>query len=131
MNSKRIGNISEAKILAKCVEKQWVVLLPFGDNERYDLVIDRGGGFERVQVKTGRLRNGVIIFNAHSTVGRARTNSHKGYLGEADLFGVYSSELDKVYLVSVNNVGSTVVSLRVDEPKLNINTINWAKDFEI
>lgn len=39
-NSKSIGERSEAMALAHFLQLGWVVLLPFGDNQRYDLVID-------------------------------------------------------------------------------------------
>lgn len=38
------------------------VLTPFGENTRYDLVLDDGEHLTRVQCKTGRLRNGAVIF---------------------------------------------------------------------
>ena len=77
MNPSKIGNISEAKVLAKFVENGWVVLIPFGNAEPYDLVIDRGLGFEKVQVKTGRLREGVIKFNSHSVARDGTSLSYK------------------------------------------------------
>ena len=40
MNSKRIGNIGEAITLAKFVEKGIGVYVPFGDNEKIDLIIE-------------------------------------------------------------------------------------------
>lgn len=39
MNSKMIGNIGEAKILAKLVELQIPVYIQFGDNEPADYLI--------------------------------------------------------------------------------------------
>ena len=45
--SKQKGNIGEAKCLAKMVELGVPVCLPFGDNERYDMVIERNGKLEK------------------------------------------------------------------------------------
>jgi hypothetical protein len=43
------------------------VLLPFGDNLRYDLAYEEeDGSFVRVQCKTGRLVDGVILFPTSS-----------------------------------------------------------------
>ena len=44
---------------AALIEAGYAVSKPFGENQRYDLVIDDGETLARVQVKTGRLRNGV------------------------------------------------------------------------
>ncbi len=53
-NNKTIGELSEAIIIAKLIEVGYSVLTPFGDNRRYDLVIeDADGQFWRVQCKTG------------------------------------------------------------------------------
>jgi PD-(D/E)XK nuclease superfamily protein len=51
-----VGQRSEAAILAAFVERGFEVLLPWGTNHRYDMVLDLGDRFLRVQCKTGRLR---------------------------------------------------------------------------
>lgn len=45
-------NIGEAKALAKFVELQIPVYIPFGDNEKSDLIADFNGKLNKVQVKT-------------------------------------------------------------------------------
>src|SRR5260370_37668620 len=53
-NNKTIGERSEAIIIAKFLEVGYGVLTPFGDNRRYDLVIEGAdGNFYRIQCKTG------------------------------------------------------------------------------
>lgn len=115
MNPKSIGEISEAVVLAHLVKAGHVVLMPFGDNQRYDFVIDRGvDGFERVQVKTGRLTSGVVRFKCSSVNGF--TGLRTTYDGQADTFMVYCPENDTVYAVPVSECGTSGVSLRVDAP---------------
>jgi hypothetical protein len=131
MNSKRVGNIAEAAVLSTCVQQGWAALVPFGDVEPYDLVIDRGNGFERVQVKNGRLRKGVIIWNCYSISGRVKNQRHTFYQDKVDLFGVYCPELDKVYLVPVD-IDRTKGSLRVDPPLNGQSSgIRWANDYQV
>ena len=62
-NNKTIGERSEAILIAKLLESGYGVLTPFGDNSRYDLVIeDADGKFYRVQCKTGRVaKDGAYI----------------------------------------------------------------------
>ena len=50
----------------------YAVSVPFGENTRYDLVIDDGQRLARVQCKTGRLRKGAIIFKTASTYAHHR-----------------------------------------------------------
>jgi hypothetical protein len=48
---KRLGEASEAAFLARATRLGLRVCNPWGESERYDLVIDYGRGFWRVQVK--------------------------------------------------------------------------------
>lgn len=52
MNSKRIGNIGEAAALMKFVEIGIPVYLPFGDNEKADLIVELKGQLLKIQVKS-------------------------------------------------------------------------------
>lgn len=107
------GYVTEAVVLAELVKLEVTVLVPHGNNHRYDLVIDRGKGFERVQCKTAHMDKGSVVFNAYShSVGSK--DGTRGYFGEADLFGVYCVELDETYLVPVEEQGPTKIYLRVD-----------------
>lgn len=109
------------------------VLIPIGENSRYDLVVDDGGKFLRVQCKSGRLREGVVKFNACSS-GNARKPVRKDYAGEAELFGVYCADNDTVYLVPVTSVCRTEAHLRIEPALPNRNkhgSIKWAKDFQL
>ncbi|WP_378952115.1 group I intron-associated PD-(D/E)XK endonuclease [Mesorhizobium sp. ANAO-SY3R2] len=129
-NTKTIGERTEAIVLAHLLRAGAVVLMPFGDNQRYDLVIDRQDGtFERVQCKTGQLKNGCVMFWACSTNGF--THSKKGYAGQADVFMVYCPDTDKIYRVPVSEVGETNVNLRVEPAKVNLPSIRWARDYEM
>ena len=52
-NHKAIGELSQAYIIARLIEIGYNVLVPYGDNLRYDLIIeDSEGKLQRVQCKT-------------------------------------------------------------------------------
>lgn len=130
MNTKAIGDISTSMVTAFLLRKGETILTPFGDRNRYDLVIDRNGIFSRVQCKTGRLRNGTISFNACSI--NIRTNKREHYKGQIEFFGVYCPDNHGIYLVPVDRVPVTTGNLRIEVPKNNqLKKILWAKDFEI
>lgn len=130
MNSKDLGNIVEAKVLSYFVSKGITVLVPFGDNSRYDMVIHLGNRFIRIQCKHGRLRDGVIKSNACSH--NPFTKTSRDYLGEVDYFAIYNENTDKIYLYPVNkDTPTTVISLRTSIPKNGQKTlINLADDYE-
>lgn len=131
--TKRTGNASEARVLSVFVLLGWEVLLPFGDCEPYDMVINRGNGFERIQVKTGCVRDGRVDFQTSGVVYKNNTMERFGkrnYRGKADLFAVYCEELDNVYLVSVDEVGVSGCSLRLDPTKNGqVKNVRMANDY--
>jgi hypothetical protein len=133
MNTKRIGEISEAHILTALFEKGYAVLLPFGDNQRYDLVVEIEGRFLRVQVKTGKYINGTVCFrtvssSVHRTGGKVRS-----YVDDVDYFGVYCPQIQQSYLVPIDDVrGNTrTVNMRVEPARKNDPFIVYAEQYKI
>lgn len=124
------GETSQAIILAELLRRGLKILMPFGDNQRYDIVLDDKGVFERIQCKTGRLRGGTIRFATCSTYGH-RGRNRKTYVGEVDSFLVYCPETHEVYKIDMKTIGNQIeCSLRVDPPKIKSNkVIKNAKDF--
>ena len=110
------GDITVAVLAARMLQSRAAVLKPLTENSRYDLVIDRGHGFERVQCKTGRIRKGVVAFRTASTH-HHRGGGLRGYIGEADLFGVYCPDNDECYLIPVSDLSVGIGYLRITPPK--------------
>lgn len=130
MNTKAKGEISEGVVIACLLKQGFSVSLPFGNNQRYDLILDDGERLQRLQVKTGRYAEGCVIFQTASKNGF--TNVRRGYAGEVDLFIIYCPELEAIYSVPVAICGRNEMRLRVDParggPK---STVRWAADFRI
>ncbi len=128
-NTKAIGECAEAMVMAALLRARKVVLRPFGESQRYDLVIEENGVFSRVQCKAGRYRDGAVEFRATSNHyhrgGRARR-----YAGEVEYFGVYCSELNKCYLVPIAEVG-TCGYLRVLPARSGRKKVKPAQRYEI
>jgi PD-(D/E)XK endonuclease len=111
-NTKATGEVSEAVVLARFLEAGFPVLLPFGDNQRYDMVVEVDGRFLRVQVKTAyQALGGCIRFNARTTNRHGQNSTH--YRGQADLFAAYSPDTKQVYVLPVDGCGDTGVWLRL------------------
>ena len=131
MNSKMIGEKSEGMVLARFLQLEWVVLLPFGDNQRYDFVIDRGQGFERIQIKTAKLKGSYIKFHTCSSQNH-RGNGVKNYKGQCEFFAAYCPENNKIYFVKVEECGDTAISLRINPPINNQKSkIRFAENYEL
>lgn len=129
MTPKAVGEVSEGIVLAHLLKQGKTVCLPFGNNQSYDLVIEKAGVFVRVQVKTARLRNGCVVFDTCSK--NTITNKRAAYHGRADLFMAYCPATEKIYAIPVDECGVREVCLRVDSPRGGAtSSIRWARDYE-
>jgi hypothetical protein len=120
-------------VIAALVRRGYRVLRPLSANQRYDLVLDVDGEFLRLQCKTGRLRNGAIVFSTRSCRSNRRRTYVRSYTDEADVFIVHCTETDRIYAVPVGESGVLkAASLRVSEPANNqARGIRWATDYEL
>ncbi|GAC1659590.1 MAG: group I intron-associated PD-(D/E)XK endonuclease [Candidatus Elarobacter sp.] len=118
-------------MLAALTEAGYSVSRPFGENQRYDLVIDDGETLSRVQVKTGRLRGGVIKFSCSSSHAH-RGGKNRPYFGEIDLLAVYCPQTRKIYLLPESALVATSSHLRVAPAKNSQGkAIRWASQYEL
>jgi hypothetical protein len=93
---KDIGDRSTIAIMLALRDAGYAVLLPFGENTRYDLVIDDGERLARVQ------------------------STNRGYQGEVDFFAVYCRATTAVYLIPIGELPNRrAATLRVDPSKNN------------
>ena len=107
------------------------VLVPFGGGCPFDLAIvwPATDAVIRLQVKSGRLRNGCVEFNTHSTDhGRGPLDYH----GRADMFAVQVPELTDIYVVPVIDCGRLIGILRLEEPRNNQRKgVRYAADYTL
>jgi len=70
LTTKRRGELAELAFTYKAATMGFGVAKPYGDSERYDFVLDAGGRFVRVQVKSSTtLLNGLYHINCHRRTG--------------------------------------------------------------
>lgn len=131
MNTKRKGNIAESAISNEFIRNNIPVLLPFGDNEKYDLVIEINGKFKSVQIKYATVINGCIKADARHRIGAKRIK-YESYNGKVDIIAVWCEELGKAFLLTLSDFTKNTINLRIVEPKNNscVTTVRWAKDYE-
>lgn len=119
MHTIQKGDLSVAMIIATFLQKRITVLKPISELHRYDLVIDRGLGFERIQCKTGRIRSGAVRFKTCSTTAHHKNadSVRQSYKGQIENFAVYCPDNDTCYLVPVDEVNETEAILRIELPR--------------
>lgn len=116
---KRVGDRTTLAIMLALTDAGLDVSVPFGENCRYDLVIDNDGKLTRVQCKTGRLRNGAVRFSTASTYSHLPSprESRRHYMGQIDEFAVFCPDTGDVYLIPIADVRArTNAYLRVEAP---------------
>lgn len=127
-NSKSKGELTEGLIIAKLLSLGYSVSIPFGNNQRYDIIVDIDGDLKKVQCKTGKKKNGCVSFWTCSSNGF--TYKKTGYKGQIDYFMVYCPDNEGYYKVSVNDAANTQCNLRIDKPNGGTTShIKWAKDY--
>jgi PD-(D/E)XK endonuclease len=127
-----VGLRTEGAIISELVRRGYALLVPFGVNQRYDLVLDCDGRLLKAQCKTGRLRNGVVQFSAQSVQSNTRRTKIRGYAGEVDLFVVYCPDNQRVYAIPASDVPNCAMHLRIDPPRnRQSKRVRWAKEYEL
>lgn len=132
---KAVGDRSTLAVMLALQDAGFALYVPFGENTRCDLVIDDGIRLERVQCKTGRLRQGAVRFATCSCYGhhlRPRA-ARRDYEGQIDYFAVYCPETGGVYLVPIEDIAAKVNGALRVEPARNGQKcgIRLAAEYEI
>ena len=131
-NSKSVGDVSQSQVMAALVARGSKVLVPFGDNFRYDLVVESDGAFSRIQCKTGKLVRGAVVFSVASSQYH-RGGKRRDYRGQVDAFGVFCPSNGKIYIIPIVDLPLTrEAKLRLTPPKNSqVKGIRWAAKYEI
>jgi hypothetical protein len=134
-HTKTIGDRSTLAIMCALRAQGYDLLVPFGENTRYDLVIDDGERLAKVQCKTGRVHAGAISFRvcssyAHHPNPKVR---FRPYGDEIDYFAVYCPDNGGVYLVPIGDLPNRFAALLRLEPTRNSQRqgVRFAAPYEI
>lgn len=131
-NSKSVGDVTQSQVMAALLRSGKKVLMPFGDNSRYDLVVEEDGRFTRIQCKIGKLVGGAIVFAAASSQYH-RGGKRQHYQGQIDSFGVFCPDNGKVYIIPIAEPPLVrEAKLRLTPPRnAQVKGIRWAAQYEI
>jgi hypothetical protein len=132
---KVVGDRSQLAVMTALYEAGYGLYMPYGENTRCDLILERGTELSRVQCKTGRLREGAIRFAVCSVYAHHPNPKimFRTYDGEIDAFAVYCPETSGVYLIPFAEIGvKRFCYLRVEPTRNNqVRRVRWARDYEI
>jgi PD-(D/E)XK endonuclease len=127
------GAIAEAVIAAEAVKAGVGVLRPIVEGLRYDLVFDVAGRLLRIQCKSGRARNGVVVIGTRSCRHTPRGYVRSSYTSpEIGAIAVYCMDLNTCYFLPIEEIdGSSTVHLRLTPAANNQRVaVRYAAHFE-
>lgn len=123
------GNQSEGIVLSAYLNAGFTVSVPFGTGASYDLVVDAGSRFYKIQVKTAWMSNGCVTYKSQRRQPGAGLTRRPYEEGEVDYFAVYCPSTQRLYAVNANNHGThgrlRLSSVRNGQAKL----VKWAADY--
>jgi hypothetical protein len=115
MHSKDRGSIIELKIASDLAEKGYKILIPFDENNRYDLVAEKDGKFVRIQCKlpAAYSNNDKIVLHCRVV---NHTKSHKYKEIDFDFMATFNNGIC-YYVPSKLTADRNSVSLMLKENK--------------
>lgn len=134
------GRRSEARVTSELLEKGISVSTPVFGAERYDLIIDRDGHLERVQVKTAyehHEKEETVIVEFDTTVYQSDGNPRRTYYtaDEIDSFLVYCPDWSETLYVEFEETPETTMNFSFRSPESynagNRKVVNFAADYLI
>ena len=128
-NTKQTGDETEAQIIAALIEYGYSVSIPFGDNDRYDLIVDGESGLRRVQCKTGWIEDDVVRFKTASKTTVDGSVTLTDYDGDIDAFAVRCKDTDELYWVPFEAAGRKNTYLRLTEPEIDHPSVKRAETY--
>ncbi|MDY6817157.1 MAG: group I intron-associated PD-(D/E)XK endonuclease [Halobacteriales archaeon] len=129
-NSKDTGDQTEAHVIHQLIASGYRVSIPFGDNDKYDLIADSGETLYRIQCKTAwRSSNETIRFNTHSQTTKDGEYHERSYHGDIDGFIVRYPANEKLYWIDIEDATGQKMNLRF-ESEIDHPSINWAHEHE-
>lgn len=125
MNTKTKGQLSEARALYEFQKYNIPVCIPWGDNERYDMIAEFNGKFNRIQVKTcNEEQNGAICCYTRSSTNHTTNKKLSTYENDVDYFVFINQTYDLIAIVPIEDIGDKKqIRLRI-WPALNNQQYN-------
>ena len=131
LTSKQKGNLTELQCITAFIEQGCGISIPYGDNSKYDFIVDFQGKLYKIQVKTSSLKdNNAINFSCRSTHVNCNGVKNERYSkDEIDFFATYWK--GKCYLIPVEEC-SVTKTLRFTPPKSGqLKGISFAENYEL
>ena len=133
-NTKEIGNLTELQCITGLYELGCDISLPFGNSQKYDLIMDYKGKLYKVQIKHAKDEYTLGEVTHFSFKTRWQGHNANGYTqtsytkDDIDFFATYHR--GKVYLIPVEECSGATKTIRYVPPRNGQRIgINFAEDY--
>lgn len=129
-DTKRKGCITELKVITKLIE-YGEVSIPYGNNARYDCILDHNGKLLKIQIKTAkRVDNNRFIIPFQNSITTKNISKKKRYTPE-EIDYIATVIEDKVYLFPlIKSMTCMTISFKYPNNGMK-STIHLAEQYEI
>jgi len=126
-DTKTKGSVGELLVAADLLRIGWNISFPYGENTKYDLIIEKEGNIKRIQVKSVFPRKGVLHINCRSS----NNWSINKYLStDFEFIAAVDLESHKIYYIPSNKIRNRLINLRLVQTSNNQKKkINLASDY--
>lgn len=131
INSKLKGSIGEYAVTMEFLKMGFTVSHPYGDNARYDLIVDDGKKLYKVQIKYTSVKTESDSWLCRCISSKNHTTNKRldSYENDIDIIAFYISELNQCIMFTVDEIkGKNTICVREQLPKNNQHNIILIKD---
>jgi hypothetical protein len=119
--TKSKGDLAELRVAADLTRQGYQVAFPYGEDCDYDLIVDRCGRLERIQVKYADSKGQVIAVQCYSSsLTNGKVKRRKPYTQlTVDWIAVYDPATDRCYYIASDEFaeGRYQITLRIAATK--------------
>ena len=124
------GSLTEIRCITAFMENNIEISIPYGNNARYDFILDTGTKLLRIQVKSSAWNDDHSAFNFNGYSQHSLGNGNKRMKYTNKEIDYFMTEKDgQFYLYPATEDGFASKCLRVFSDAKNQTQINWAKDY--
>ncbi len=127
--TKQKGDLAEVAIMKDLLKKGYKVSIPFGEDNKYDLIVLKKNKFLRLQCKYSKVKNNMIRVRCRSA---NNWKLLKYTAKDIDYIVVYNIVNDTCYYIpsKMFKNGRNAINLRLTPPKSGRRKdVNWASNF--
>lgn len=130
LTTKQKGDITELQCIVELRKLGLVISIPYGEDSPYDIIVDINNKLFKIQCKTARKKDDVLVFNCKSGHQNSTKTYRRNYIDKIDFFMTYYG--NTAYMVPVSVCGTSQKLLRLGPTKNGqTKNVDFAEDFEL